>query len=131
MSQKRLILKKKQDKTDEREVYCKTFKGGDTPQRVCMVLEYPTVGFHGSGVPHRGFAWFWGTPHSVGMVLGYPTGGLHGSEVPHRVLAWVWGTPQRVYIVLHKCLVFAVFWGEKAKAQTANPTVTKVPPSGC
>lgn len=56
----------------------------DTPQRVCMVLEYPTEVLHGSGVPHRGFAWFWGTPHSFGMVLGYPTEGMHGYGVPHR-----------------------------------------------
>lgn len=69
-------------------------------------MGYPTEGLHGYGVPHKGFAWFWGTPQRVCMVLGYPTEGLH------------------------KSLVFAVFWGGGAKAQTANPTVTKAPPSG-
>lgn len=50
-------------------------------------MGYPTEGLHGYGVPHKGFAWFWGTPQRVCMVLGYPTEGLH------------------------KSLVFAVFWG--------------------
>lgn len=119
-----------------------------TPQRFCMVLEYHTEILHGSGVPHRGFAWFWGPSQRFCMVLGSPTEGLHGSGVPHRGFTWFWGTPQRVCMVLgyptefarfwgtpqrvymalgypteglHKCLVFAVFWGERPKLRQQIP----------
>lgn len=78
----------------------------------------PTEGLHGSRVPHSGFSWFWGAPQRVFMVLGYLTEGLPGSGVPHRGFTWFWVYPTEG---LHKCLVFAVFWGERPKLRQQIP----------